>query len=103
MASFWLTASGVLAKPMNEIPKIVFSKKGFDPSQASSAFAEVARATKTLFSVIRISKKSIAGPAGTIAAARRCACRTITPSETTVASAPSAGDSVAPYVHLKFS
>lgn len=37
MASFWPTASGVLAKPMNEIPKIVFSKKGFDPSLASSA------------------------------------------------------------------
>ena len=37
MASFWPNASGVLAKPMNEIPKIVFSKKGFDPSQASSA------------------------------------------------------------------
>lgn len=37
MASFWPTASGVLAKAMNEIPKIVFSKNGFDPSQASSA------------------------------------------------------------------
>lgn len=37
MASFWPTAGGILAKSMNEIPKIVFSKKGFDPSQASSA------------------------------------------------------------------
>ena len=37
MASFWPTAGGVLAKPINEIPKIVFSKKGFDPAQASSA------------------------------------------------------------------
>jgi dihydrofolate reductase len=37
MASFWPTANGVLAQSMNEIPKIVFSKKGFDPSQASSA------------------------------------------------------------------
>jgi dihydrofolate reductase len=37
MASFWPNASGVLAKPMNEIPKIVFSRKGFDPAQASSA------------------------------------------------------------------
>ena len=37
MASFWPTASAVLAKSMNEIPKIVFSKKGFDPAQASSA------------------------------------------------------------------
>jgi dihydrofolate reductase len=37
MASFWPTASGVLAKHMNEIPKIVFSRKGFDPAQVSSA------------------------------------------------------------------
>lgn len=37
MASFWPTAGGALAKHMNEIPKIVFSKKGFDPAQASSA------------------------------------------------------------------
>jgi dihydrofolate reductase len=37
MASFWPTASGALAKHMNEIPKIVFSKKGFDPARVSSA------------------------------------------------------------------
>lgn len=37
MASFWPTAGGLLAKSMNEIPKIVFSRKGFDPAQASSA------------------------------------------------------------------
>ena len=37
MASFWPNASGILAKPMNEIPKIVFSKKGFDPAQVSGA------------------------------------------------------------------
>jgi dihydrofolate reductase len=37
MAPFWPTASAASAKAMNEIPKIVFSKKGFDPSQASSA------------------------------------------------------------------
>ncbi len=37
MAPFWPTAGGVLAKPMNEIPKIVFSKKGFDPTRVSSA------------------------------------------------------------------
>jgi dihydrofolate reductase len=37
MAPFWPTATGALAKSMNEIPKIVFSKKGFDPTQASSA------------------------------------------------------------------
>jgi len=37
MASFWPTAAGPIAKHMNEIPKIVFSKKGFDPAQATSA------------------------------------------------------------------
>lgn len=37
MAPFWPTAGGVLAAPMNEIPKIVFSKKGFDPARISSA------------------------------------------------------------------
>jgi dihydrofolate reductase len=37
LASFWPTASGGPAKAMNEIPKIVFSKKGFDPAQASAA------------------------------------------------------------------
>src|SRR5690349_14436423 len=31
----WHTASGPFAKPMNEIPKIVFSKKGFDPKAAN--------------------------------------------------------------------
>lgn len=36
MASFWPTAHGATAKPMNEIPKIVFSKNGFDPSQFSN-------------------------------------------------------------------
>jgi len=29
MAAYWPTSSDSLAKPMNEIPKIVFSKKGF--------------------------------------------------------------------------
>jgi len=37
MSTFWPTAGGPLAKYMNEIPKIVFSKKGFDPAQATSA------------------------------------------------------------------
>jgi dihydrofolate reductase len=36
-ASFWPTANGALAKAMNEVPKIVFSKKGFDPATVSSA------------------------------------------------------------------
>jgi dihydrofolate reductase len=32
MSAYWPKATDVFAKPMNEIPKIVFSKKGFDPS-----------------------------------------------------------------------
>ena len=40
MAGFWPSASGVFAKPMNEIPKIVFSKTGFDPSQTVPASAK---------------------------------------------------------------
>ncbi|MBS1969397.1 MAG: dihydrofolate reductase family protein [Bdellovibrionales bacterium] len=35
--SFWPTASGPNAKAMNDIPKIIFSKKGFDPTQVTSA------------------------------------------------------------------
>src|SRR5437868_4670688 len=37
LSAFWPTANGPVAKHMNEIPKIVFSRKGFDPAQASSA------------------------------------------------------------------
>jgi dihydrofolate reductase len=33
MAAYWPDSSEVFAAPMNEIPKIVFSKKGFDPSR----------------------------------------------------------------------
>jgi dihydrofolate reductase len=33
MAAYWPNSSEVFAAPMNDIPKIVFSKKGFDPSQ----------------------------------------------------------------------
>ncbi len=45
MAAYWPNSSEVFAAPMNEIPKIVFSKKGFDPSQkgkssAAAGFAE---------------------------------------------------------------
>ena len=32
MATYWPNATGIFAKPMNEIPKIVFSKEDFDPS-----------------------------------------------------------------------
>lgn len=33
MAAYWPNSSEVFAAPMNDIPKIVFSRKGFDPSQ----------------------------------------------------------------------
>jgi len=59
MASFWPNAGGILAKPMNEIPKIVFSKKGFDPSQASIAkgWADAKVVTGDLAKGIRDLKK----------------------------------------------
>jgi dihydrofolate reductase len=37
MAPFWSTATGPLADAMNNIPKIVFSKKGFDTSKMTGA------------------------------------------------------------------
>jgi dihydrofolate reductase len=37
MAQFWPTANGPAAKAMNEIPKIVFSRKGFDPLRTTTA------------------------------------------------------------------
>lgn len=37
IAPFWSTATGPLADAMNNIPKIVFSKKGFDPSKIAEA------------------------------------------------------------------
>jgi dihydrofolate reductase len=37
LASFWPTAPGAVAKHMNEIPKVAFSRNGFDPSQITSA------------------------------------------------------------------
>ena len=47
MASYWPTATGPFAAPMNEIPKAVFTKKGFknnlfnaDKSPAATSWAE---------------------------------------------------------------
>src|SRR5688572_14578557 len=37
MAPFWSTANGALADAMNNVPKIVFSRKGFDASKISGA------------------------------------------------------------------
>lgn len=36
MASFWPTSPGGFAAPMNEIPKVAFSRKGFSPPPRSS-------------------------------------------------------------------
>jgi len=59
MASFWPTASGPNAKAMNEIPKIVFSKKGFDPAQVSSAksWADAKVLTGDLVEEIKVLKQ----------------------------------------------
>ena len=59
MESFWPTATGVLATAMNETPKTVFSKKGFDPAQASSAkgWADAKVVTGDLVEEIKALKK----------------------------------------------
>lgn len=36
MASYWPSATGPFAAPMNEIPKAVFTKKGYDPASGIS-------------------------------------------------------------------
>lgn len=51
MAPYWPTAPGPFASPMNEIPKAVFTKKGFkgsDPKSATSA-AETSWANARVF------------------------------------------------------
>lgn len=59
MASHWPKANGILAKHMNDIPKIVFSKRGFDPAQASSAksWAEAQVITGDLLQEVTFLKK----------------------------------------------
>lgn len=39
MAAYWPNSSEVFAAPMNEIPKIVFSRRGFDPAAKGEATA----------------------------------------------------------------
>ncbi len=46
MAAYWPNSSEVFAAPMNEIPKIVFSKKGFDPSQKGESSAALKDAVR---------------------------------------------------------
>lgn len=44
MAAYWPTSSDSLAEPMNKIPKVVFSKRGFiDNGQTTQAFKDSTR------------------------------------------------------------
>lgn len=47
MAAYWPASSEPFAAPMNEIPKVVFSRKGFDPADSgkkTNAFQDATRA-----------------------------------------------------------
>jgi dihydrofolate reductase len=46
MAAYWPNSSEVFAVPMNEIPKIVFSKTGFSPSQKGEPTAALKDAVR---------------------------------------------------------
>lgn len=48
MLAYWPHASGVFAKPMNEIPKIVFSKKGFYSFQTGESSAKTWEEAKVI-------------------------------------------------------
>lgn len=39
MAAYWPSSTELFAAPMNEIPKVVFSRKGFTPSQSGEVTA----------------------------------------------------------------
>jgi dihydrofolate reductase len=47
MAAYWPHSTEVFAAPMNAIPKIVFSKKGFEPSQKDKSTAGLTGAEKS--------------------------------------------------------
>ena len=64
MAAYWPNSSEVFAAPMNEIPKIVFSKKGFDPSQQGESSA-------ALTDAIRINRAGGANMASTLPSSAR--------------------------------
>jgi dihydrofolate reductase len=49
MAAYWPNSSEVFAAPMNQIPKIVFSEKGFNP-------AEKAESTAALKDAVRLNR-----------------------------------------------
>lgn len=64
MAAYWPNSNEVFAAPMNEIPKIVFSKKGFDPSQKGES-------TAALDDAIRINRASGGNMVPTLAPSAR--------------------------------
>jgi dihydrofolate reductase len=43
MAAFWPTSTDPLAAPMNEIPKVVFTRKGFEQASTTRALADATR------------------------------------------------------------
>jgi dihydrofolate reductase len=47
MAAYWPNSSEIFAAPMNEIPKIVFSRKGFSPSEQGKTTAALKDAVRT--------------------------------------------------------
>src|SRR5277367_6403185 len=47
MAAYWPNSTEIFAAPMNEIPKIVFSRKGFSPSQPGETTAALKDAVRT--------------------------------------------------------
>jgi dihydrofolate reductase len=46
MAAYWPNSSEIFAAPMNEIPKIVFSRRGFSPSQPGETSAALKDAVR---------------------------------------------------------
>jgi dihydrofolate reductase len=46
MVAYWPTSSEPFAKPMNEIPKIVFSRQGFDPTKMGQGTTALKDATR---------------------------------------------------------
>ena len=67
MFSYWPNSSGIFTRIMNETPKIVFSKKGFEPSQkiessAAKTWAEAKVISGDLAEEIRALKKQDGKP-----------------------------------------
>jgi len=48
MAAYWPSSTELVAAPMNGIPKIVFSRKGFDPTQTGEGTTALKDATRIM-------------------------------------------------------